>query len=793
MKKFLLSLLCLFAVGLSAKAAFVEKSFTLDFATTDNKKDGSSFSTSSAVADQLISGTEYVTGNFTEATNAYGKSELGLKLGASAKSGVCGFNFSDKGTVKITSIIINGSYYDNDKDANMCFNISLNGNSVGSVTGFEKYTTLTSKSLTLLTPIEAKSIKIETGNINGSVSSSNQARGYIKSITIEYQQDIEGSVDPEYTNIPENLTMTVGNSVNYPAIEPDELTYNFSVEPSDLVTFDEVNKKIIANKIGKGTITFTTEEVADIYNAGSGSFEINVVGKRPRLSFANQVVVAKLGTGVVWQIVDVTVPEGVMGDSDLVTYESSDPEIVSINHDNGQIKQLDIHKTGEVTITATFNPGDEYSDYTTASAKYTIIVRDPNEEISDGYSIFDFTTSNPYGLTSWDSNNSKYEKDADNPVTEIVGDEDVVTISFDNGSGNGYRAWNKGTNKGYDFRVYNDCKMKFEVPDGYKITKIGFVGNTWCLTPDPISASTSEEDKESDELEGKFGFLWLPNEGQAVSTVTFTNDIKTDKDKNQTCTIEKIEVLYESISSNLKSANLSFKKNVNGVIVDEEAEINAVTNPFGREIVYSIDGLDENLYTITPSADKKTIKVLVKEPGYYTLMAKSPAGDGYRDGLAIMRLNVFRHLVVYADDTVLTEEVISSKNGVYITMDVPPMANLYYKIEGSVPASKSKSIKAVEEEEEDENLEPGFELYEDGISIDKDHEGNLQFYIANYGYKSPVRTMAITKETAVEEIEAVAGEGEVRYFDLSGREVKGQPEKGLYIRLKGGKAEKVIR
>ena len=57
--------------------------------------------------------------------------------------------------------------------------------------------------------------------------------------------------------------------------------------------------------------------------------------------------------------------------------------------------------------------------------------------------------------------------------------------------------------------------------------------------------------------------------------------------------------------------------------------------------------------------------------------------------------------------------------------------------------------------------------------------------------RSEVTKATATVPTGVAEIEA-AGAGEVRWFDMQGREVKGQPEKGIYVRVANGKASKVI-
>ncbi len=82
--------------------------------------------------------------------------------------------------------------------------------------------------------------------------------------------------------------------------------------------------------------------------------------------------------------------------------------------------------------------------------------------------------------------------------------------------------------------------------------------------------------------------------------------------------------------------------------------------------------------------------------------------------------------------------------------------------------------------------------YVNGIKVTKDHSA-LEYYAYANGVPSATKTLNIMLDTptGVAEIEA-AGAGEVRWFDMQGREVKGQPEKGIYVRVVNGKASKVI-
>lgn len=584
-----------------------------------------------------------------------------------------------------------------------------------------------------------------------------------------------GPIEPVFKGIPQKedgslgYEITIGETQSLPTIEPSELTYSFSTTNNDIIDIDEITKTITAKKIGTAIVNFTTEAFEDKYLAGNGSFEISVVGKEPKLSFANESVYGKVNTGVVWQQVTVTEPEENLG---AITYSSSDPEIVTVDASTGQIKPSDVKKAGVATITATIAANGDYAE---GSCSYMIVVIDPNAEVKPGETLFDFTTTNPYGMTTMSGNTTSYERDMDNPVTSIAGANETVIISFDGR----YRSWK--TSNSNELRVEKSnttnpaSSLTVKVPEGYKITKIGITGSA-------VNPKYSPE--SGDSPDDNFNSVWIPavidGSSQVVDEVTITADPNQLK-------ISKINVMWDASGSDMKPAQLTFAPNVNGIYVNEEAEINAVNNPEGRTITYSIAGLNADQYTITPSEDGKTMKVLVNTPGTYTLEARSAAGDGFRDGFAIMRLNVYRHLMVSADNVPLEKDDVNTGSKTFITINVPENAYLYYKIENSsAPAPTADEIS------DNENQLPGYELYEDGIEIPAKTSGTLNFYIANYGYKSPIRKIALSFETGVTDIDAKTEDGVVRLFDLNGRQINGEPEKGVYIRIQNGKASKVL-
>ncbi len=619
---------------------------------------------------------------------------------------------------------------------------------------------------------------------------------------------------PEYKGFSENYEILKDEELSFPNILPSELTYTFTSSDESIIKVDKENKKFIPVNYGVATIKFSTPEMGD-FLAGEGSFTISVNKLKPILAFRDQIVYGKLGVGVVWEPVQIITE---MENHGTITYTSSDPSIVSIDAQTGQIHPAirdeetgeiidegDIHAKGEVVITAVM---EETEDYSEAKASYTIIIKDPSEPIEGTFAdsvIFDFTTENPYGMTST-SNSNTYETGVHE--IKVPGNQDV-TITFppksdDDPADNNYRSWSaSGT---YQLRMNKGARFIVSVADGYKISKIGLTGsvaNGTTYTPAGDAITTADKNEEGWET---LKSTWITKDDEVVTEVRFDYPSSVSSGNVR---IDKIYVMYESISSSLSPADLSFETVVYSLYMNEPDKINAVINPHGREITYRIPALDpteeelansdyKEKYSITDLGNGM-LEVFVTEPGYYSLEAVSPMDDTYRDGLAILRLNVFYHLPVYVNG-VLHEYPIGmidvAKEDVTITMDVPELMNLYYRVYEdpvNVPAEKPVFRAEGANDEEDENLQEGFTKYDngDGIEIPQGTKGDLHFYIANYGYSSPVRKLGLSTPVGVEEVVAPA-EGNVRYYDLSGRMVSGKLLPGVYVRKDGSRTEKVL-
>ena len=578
-----------------------------------------------------------------------------------------------------------------------------------------------------------------------------------------YKEKASGPVEPTYTGVPVagDYDMIIGEVKALPTIAPAELTYDFSTEDTDIIEIDQIAKTIKAIKMGTATVKFTTGAIENKYLAGEGSFAVTVSGKPAQISFQHASVEAKIGTGVVYQRAVVTEPAGA-----VVTYSAKDPnsgevsDVVRVNAETGVINSDDLLKAGSAVIYATTEATDEYA---AGEASYSMIVTDPNsEEPPTTTTTIDFTTEDPYGLTtrsSGDTNN--YVKDA---TTKTEGS---VTFTLAGRFMSKYESGTSGSallNLPKNASASNPAgEITISVPSNdAKITRIIFVGGT--------NLNLLESDTEGGTYT-KTNYRWDVTAGQTVNSVHFKNG------GSNGANVKKIEVLWQDLTSTLKPAGLTFAQKVYNVEAGETFEANVATTPNEvGTIAYSIDDCPEG--TVTEENGK--LKIAIPTVGSFTLRATSEENSEFRTGLAIMRINVFQILTPEVESgTTVTEGTIKSDaDETTVKFEVNPLIRLHYL------------------DSETEVADPqiaDFSDYDTAEGITLSGKGYLYYAQSNFGYTSPVKSFAYNiGSTGVEEIVG-AGEGPVRYFDLNGREVKGDKlERGVYVRMQGGHASKVL-
>lgn len=581
---------------------------------------------------------------------------------------------------------------------------------------------------------------------------------------ITFKEAQVGPVSPAYSNVPADgeFKMAIGESKSLPEITPTELSYSFSTADTGIIEIDNATKTVKALGKGTATVSFTTEAVADKYLAGEGSFQVTVSGKPAEISFQHRNVEGKLGTGVVWQTAIVKEPVGA-----AIKYTATDPnsgevsDVLRIDETTGVINPDDILKVGSALITAATAATDEYEE---GKATYIITISDPNSaESPTTTTTIDFTKAGAYGLTTYaSSNTSSYATEeaqkTEAPVSFTL--EGRYMLKYESGTSgatllNLPRLTSNGSAAG---------EITISVPTGGTenaiITRIIFVGGT---NLDKLSSDT-----EGGTYSGE-NHRWDVTEGQEVSSVHFKNT------GNSAANIQKIEVLWQSKNSNLKPAQLSFPQKIYNAEEGIEFEANAVTtlNAVG-EISYKIDDCPNG--SVVENDGK--LKITIPEVGSYTLKATSEENAEFRSGLAIMRINVFPKLTPIVENGTFTDNEIKSESNVaYAKFDVNPQLRLYYLVSETVLDTPDVN---------------DFDEYDTTTGIELSGEGNLYYYLGNFGYNSPIKTVKYNVgPTSVVEI-ATDADGAVRTFDLNGREIKGTPEKGVYIRIQNGKATKVL-
>ncbi len=748
MKKLLLSFLCLLSVAITSLAAD-EVVATLQFGSAYNSNIGSYTTTWTATVKNIT----WDIYGFNNNNNGWsGQIKCGNKNDASVCTIINQEPFADaisKVSVNINSITTSNVnsitlYVSTDKT----FPANCDTYSINKATGLQN--------VEITNPVANAYYKIAFDCKKGS------GNGFVAIDKVYYYKNASAVV---ITGLQDSYTMAVGGTKNLGAemtLSPATADVTYDIVPATGLTIE--NGVMTAET--PGTYTVTATATAEGQDTTTKEFTVTVTKKVAKMHFADQIVWGKLGVGVVWQQVIVDSEDA----NGAITY-STDSENLVIESESGQIwsnelaaqngKEPGVKAAGEYIVTATMA---ENGDYNESKATYRVIIIDQNAVIIDnGYDMFDFTTNEDnkyfYGLRQTDTNDNT-NNDETKYVTEVRAmDNDAinyVSIKFDSeGSRNRYCVWKNGNT--YELRAYEGNKMTFEVPEGYTISQIGLTGNAVSGTFDPAEEGEHKV-IEGLETQPTLKSHWHAGENQKLNKVTL-NITGSSK-------INQIYVLYEADNSSLKPANLSFDQTYYPIYAGEKITLPAVENPHNLPVTYTIQNLAEESYTITPSADGKTIDVLLDETGSYTLEASSKQTDEYRTGYAIMRLNAYNHLDVKVADYFTDEEielqktedgeeyfVISQDNDdMYkLTMDVPEDAELWFRV--IIPGlgdlyDQFGGIFADDTPTKDKN-EDGYRnyaAYGNSIMTMGGAFGDIDFYIESYGYRSPVRSIGMNPQ-----------------------------------------------
>lgn len=564
--------------------------------------------------------------------------------------------------------------------------------------------------------------EIAIGTPYFAIAPATEAVCVVKQVTVTYISIQEANAEFQ------DVTVEVGMQADivYTPEDLADITYTSADE-----TIAKVEEgKVVGVAEGKTAITASWADGK--YIAGEKTFNVTVTKARldSEISFDIEHVDGKIGkedvVGIVWQTAKVTAGDGV------VTYSSSNPEIVNVNPETGAITPADIKGTGEIIITATISETENYRE---ASAQYVAHIINPYATIEETGTIeFDFV-HNDYGMIRNSSTTDvDYIKDpysfTENTESASEPAEGIINITIE-GAGNA-RLWdsNKEGENGLRFQKNCNKNVTFSVPENYVITKIAVIrtGGEGNFSGDGYNQEERVWTGESREVSLKF------SNGTSVTT------------------IQGFNVFYKYADSSLKPASLSFDAatRVSSAIVGKQTALNGAKNPNDLELTYKIAGLADTDYSIEKT--EEGINVTVNKSGSYTLRAESEKNEEYMAGLAIMRLNVYPD-VAPKFDPAITGSTIDIINGkVTASFEIPEGFTIYYNIT---------------ETEADNTKSDNFYEYFSGENLEIAAVGSFSYYLKNVqNYDSDVVTYEVVKSEPAEIVgithEVLAGKTVVR-------------------------------
>ena len=202
---------------------------------------------------------------------------------------------------------------------------------------------------------------------------------------------------------------------------------------------------------------------------------------------------------------------------------AADAAIATIDKATGEIT---IVGEGSTTVRATYTSTDD-SEFAGSWVQYTLTVaeRAAGESVHATSYMFNFTDEadfrglGSYGMKFFDNGaeDSKYETDMENPVTQII--RKGVTLDFivPEGAATSYRLYQGSEKKGDALRVYN-AKLQFSVPAPGRIKSIVFHkggSNNWNLTEVSENGGTNPTGWDGDVA------TWTSAEDESISTIWF--------------------------------------------------------------------------------------------------------------------------------------------------------------------------------------------------------------------------------------------------------------------------------
>ncbi len=528
--------------------------------------------------------------------------------------------------------------------------------------------------------------------------------------------------------------------------------------------------------MNEGTYTVTaTWEAGSIYNAspeGGYSFEVVVTPATPKFEFKSATHKATLGESY-------TLPE-LTNTYDVKEYTltSSDEAVAVLSPVDG--KSLWIVGEGTTTITATL-AGQEG-----VTASYELTVSAPAALVEDAVT-FNFNVEEAYGMTATDNGNFYLD---DN----FSFNEGEVKISIEKNGGSGARLWKNKNGTEFELSILKTSKLTISVPTGY-ITRVEFTEGAAHSTP-KFSFS---------QLSGA-SMTWTPAATEKVTAVSFSGTDRSD--------IASIKVIYATEKEvSITTPDLKFSKLI---AFGDMATIKG-TATAGEATVGYLAGEGAEI-----EADGDNWIVSADETGEYDVTAYVAPAEGVvpavKHGKLIVKpfpekVYMIGHYYDRYYDIATPIVLTHQGNGKYTHTDK------YILLGGSAdegdfgvvfttstlagPSTEVAERRKVQEHATDwAALTDGEVIHAGGIhSADEiTAASDLTSFVPTTGGGKYVISLDLANsapafetysgvETGIEDV--TVEQGEATYYAPTGHRVA-NPSAGAYIRVQGGKAQKVM-
>lgn len=349
MKRFLLTLLLALSLGIGAAWA---ESFTIEFQTRADNNGGKAVSNSSKPADVVVSGSEFLA-SFSTCTSVTDAGIGGMRIGTNKGTGKITFNFSEKGKVKPSKIVITVSGNNN-------VTFKFNGDATETVsasklsTAKDNYVVYELKKL----PETLETLIVEKTSSN---------IGYLKSIYVE--EAVSGPVEVEDLTL-SPLEFDVNDEKTL-TVNPEDFVSGVTglsfISDEDVAYFAQGENNTIeamAFSAGETDLTLSWSDGGK-YLAGTKTFKVKVNALKPTLSYSAATC------EVVLEEEPYDFPVLTADTKGLnVVYSSSNEDVAMID-ENGVIELMNVAGTTNITAKIEAVPGQNEG----AEASYELTVK----------------------------------------------------------------------------------------------------------------------------------------------------------------------------------------------------------------------------------------------------------------------------------------------------------------------------------------------------------------------------------------------------------------------------------